>query len=231
MRVFWQHGYEGTSLPDLTKAMGINRPSLYAAFGNKEELFRKALDRYVDQAEKRFQEVLAAPTARETVERLLRGVVEKGCSDQTRGCLLVQGALTCGEAAAPIRDELAARRNAVEKLLLARFDRAQKGEHRRAGQVRRHVPSRLGRAVGRRGVGGPTPRGRRGRAAGVADLTPSRCGFGRDAVSHPPQSLYTRASNETRPAGGNARVAARMARPFERSGLLSDPAPSEGNYA
>ena len=48
LQVFWRKGYEGTSLSDLTKAMGINRPSLYAAFGNKEALFRKALDRYAE---------------------------------------------------------------------------------------------------------------------------------------------------------------------------------------
>ena len=48
MEVFWQKGYEGASLPDLTEAMGINRPSLYAAFGNKEALFRKALDSYTE---------------------------------------------------------------------------------------------------------------------------------------------------------------------------------------
>src|SRR5947208_17091961 len=46
LEVFWAHGYEGAALPELTRAMGINRPSLYAAFGNKEQLFRKALDRY-----------------------------------------------------------------------------------------------------------------------------------------------------------------------------------------
>ncbi len=47
LKLFWKKGYEGTSLPELTKAMGINRPSLYAAFGNKEALFRKAIDRYI----------------------------------------------------------------------------------------------------------------------------------------------------------------------------------------
>jgi AcrR family transcriptional regulator len=46
LRVFWRHGYEGASLAELTAAMGINRPSLYAAFGNKEKLFRRALDHY-----------------------------------------------------------------------------------------------------------------------------------------------------------------------------------------
>jgi AcrR family transcriptional regulator len=48
LQVFWHKGYEGASLSDLTAAMGINRPSLYAAFGNKEELFRKALERYIE---------------------------------------------------------------------------------------------------------------------------------------------------------------------------------------
>ena len=48
LEVFWRKGYEGASLPDLTEAMGINRPSLYAAFGNKEALFRKAIDRYAE---------------------------------------------------------------------------------------------------------------------------------------------------------------------------------------
>jgi AcrR family transcriptional regulator len=48
LEVFWRQGYEGTALSDLTEAMGINRPSLYAAFGNKEALFAKVLDRYTD---------------------------------------------------------------------------------------------------------------------------------------------------------------------------------------
>jgi AcrR family transcriptional regulator len=47
LQVFWRKGYEGTSLSDLTEAVGVNRPSLYAAFGDKKALFRKALDRYV----------------------------------------------------------------------------------------------------------------------------------------------------------------------------------------
>ncbi len=56
LQVFWQKGYEGASLSDLTKAMGINRPSLYAAFGNKEDLFRKVLDRYTSGPELDFGE-------------------------------------------------------------------------------------------------------------------------------------------------------------------------------
>src|ERR671918_521967 len=73
MEVFWRQGYEGTSLGELTAAMGINRPSLYAAFGNKEALFRKALDRYVDERMAFIRAAIEEPTARRAVEALLRG--------------------------------------------------------------------------------------------------------------------------------------------------------------
>src|SRR3954468_965037 len=76
MDVFWRRGYEGASLPELTAAMGINRPSLYAAFGNKEALFRKAIDRYVDRTAAQVREALGEPSARGVVERLFRGSVE-----------------------------------------------------------------------------------------------------------------------------------------------------------
>src|SRR5882762_10915913 len=73
MQVFWRKGYEGASLSDLTRAMGINRPSLYAAFGNKEALFRKALDRYVQGPAAYVRKSLTEPTARAVAERVLRG--------------------------------------------------------------------------------------------------------------------------------------------------------------
>src|SRR5580658_1499508 len=76
LHVFWQKGYEGTSLSDLTKAMGINRPSLYAAFGDKEALFRKVLERYEHGPVAYLAEALQEPTARETLERLLAGAIE-----------------------------------------------------------------------------------------------------------------------------------------------------------
>src|ERR1700747_1473227 len=77
MKVFWQKGYESTSLTDLTEAMGINRPSLYAAFGDKEALFRKALDRYNDGPAAYVREALEEPTARAVVEARLRGAVDQ----------------------------------------------------------------------------------------------------------------------------------------------------------
>src|SRR3954451_10999173 len=76
LAVFWRKGFEGTSLPDLTEAMGINRPSLYAAFGNKEELFRKALDRYLEGPARSGREALDEPSSRSAVERLLRGAAD-----------------------------------------------------------------------------------------------------------------------------------------------------------
>src|ERR1700754_1304145 len=77
LEVFWRNGYEGTSIAELTEAMGINPPSLYAAFGSKEELFRKALDRYVGIREDFSREAFSAPNAREVVEKLLRGTADQ----------------------------------------------------------------------------------------------------------------------------------------------------------
>ena len=62
LEVFWRNGYEGSSIAELTEAMGINPPSLYAAFGNKEGLFRRALDRYTEQHGRYWDDALAAPT-------------------------------------------------------------------------------------------------------------------------------------------------------------------------
>jgi AcrR family transcriptional regulator len=125
LQVFWRKGYEGTSLSDLTKAMGINRPSLYAAFGNKANLFRQALDRYAEGPAAYTHKALNEPTARAVAERLLGGVVDllaDPCTPQ--GCLAVQGALACGEAADAIRRELIARRAAGEAALRRRLERA-----------------------------------------------------------------------------------------------------------
>src|SRR6266702_8412131 len=125
LRVFWRKGYEGASLSDLTKAMRINRPSLYAAFGNKEALFRRALDRYAEGPAAYVNEALAEPTARAVVERLWRGGIDLLADPRTpRGCLLVQGALACGDAAEPIRRELATRRASGVAALRERFERA-----------------------------------------------------------------------------------------------------------
>ncbi|MEZ0232907.1 MAG: TetR/AcrR family transcriptional regulator [Methylophilaceae bacterium] len=125
LQVFWRKGYEGTSLPDLTDAMGINRPSLYAAFGNKESLFRKALDRYSERNAIFVDEALSAPTAREVVEKLLHSVAyARCCPENPPGCLAVQAALVCGDDAESIRKELVMRRAASESRIRERMERA-----------------------------------------------------------------------------------------------------------
>jgi len=125
LQVFWRKGYEGASMADLTEAMGITKPSLYAAFGNKEELFRKALDRYVDGPGGYVQAALKRTTAREVVERLLSQSADAVTDPQNPpGCLAVQGALCCGDAAETIKQELVARRAKGEQDLRARFERA-----------------------------------------------------------------------------------------------------------
>src|SRR5712672_14405 len=125
MHVFWAKGYEGASLSDLTRAMRINRPSLYAAFGNKEELFRKVLDRYMDGPVAYFGKALAAPKARDAVEEIFLGTARMADDPSVpAGCLMVQGALACGNASA--RKEVAARRTAAELALRRRLQRAKR---------------------------------------------------------------------------------------------------------
>lgn len=125
LRIFWRKGYEGASLLDLTRAMGINRPSLYAAFGNKESLFRRAVDRYVERTASHVYEALEQPTARAVVEQLLLATVDLITDPQNpRGCFIVQGALACGDTADPIRQEMVNRRVQLETALRKRFEQA-----------------------------------------------------------------------------------------------------------
>jgi len=129
--VFWRNGYEGASIADLTEAMGINAPSLYAAFGNKEGLFRKAVDRYVEKCAGFWDEALEAPTARGTVEHLLRASADFVTDEHNpRGCLFVRGPMACSEAADKIGRDLVARRATGEERLRERLERA-----RIAGEV------------------------------------------------------------------------------------------------
>src|SRR3977135_308683 len=124
LEVFWARGYEGATLPELTKAMGINRPSLYAAFGNKEQLFRRALDRYQTGPMSFLTEALRQPTARAVVEAIFSGFVRmQRDRDSARGCLVVSGALACGEEAETVRRELVRLRQAVVTAFRERFER------------------------------------------------------------------------------------------------------------
>ncbi len=126
LSVFWQKGYEGASFEDLTRATGVARPGLYAAFGNKEALFRKALDRYAAEYMRFMRDALNEPSAHEVVRRILEGAVEVlTLNGESRGCLGLNGALACSDEGEPIRQELISRRNAGEAALRARLDRAQ----------------------------------------------------------------------------------------------------------
>jgi AcrR family transcriptional regulator len=125
MEVFWRHGYEGATIAQLTGAMGINPPSLYAAFGSKEGLLKAALDRYSERRAKFMHEVLDAPTAREVVERMLLRIADTQTDPANPpGCLLVAGGLACGAGAENVPFELAARRAQTEDQLRDRFIRA-----------------------------------------------------------------------------------------------------------
>ena len=127
MYVFWAKGYEGAALSDLTRAMRINRPSLYAAFGNKEQLFRKVLDRYVNGPLAYFGKALAAPKARDVIKQILLGAADMASDPRLpSGCLMVQGALACGDSAGSVQKETAARRDASEVALRRRLQRAKR---------------------------------------------------------------------------------------------------------
>ena len=146
LRVFWSKGYEGASMTDLTDAMGITRPSLYAAFGNKESLFRKALDLYEREKLCYMGQALEAPTARGVAQRLLQGSLENQTSrDDPRGCLGVISSVACGAEADCIRQEVLERGRIAHE---ARKDRDAEAEVRAPdernfrGSVLHHVPLR-----------------------------------------------------------------------------------------
>ncbi len=125
LQVFWSKGYEGSSLTDLTGAMGITKTSMYAAFGNKEQLFRKAVERYTAGPASYGERALEAPTARDVAFALLHGAVTATTTPESPpGCFGVQGALVTGEGSAPARDVLVEWRKAGGARLADRFERA-----------------------------------------------------------------------------------------------------------
>ncbi len=125
LHVFWKRGYEGASMTELTKVLGINRPSIYAAFGNKEELFRKALEKYLKGPVAYAAEAMQQPTARLSMEMFLTKSAAALSSPGTpRGCLMVQGALSCGPGAKLIQQELASQRRYHEEIIRKRLEQA-----------------------------------------------------------------------------------------------------------
>lgn len=127
MRVFWSKSYEGATMADLTKAMGINRSSIYTAFGNKEELFRRVIRRYRNGPMGFIREALSRPKLHDVVSGLLYGTVEfLAAPGNPRGCLSIQGALACGSEAEPVKLAMTEWRRAGEAALKKRLQQAQR---------------------------------------------------------------------------------------------------------
>jgi len=125
LAVFWRKGFEGTSYVDLVAATGVERPALYAAFGNKEALFRRALERYAQNYGNYVWNALNLETSREVAANVLAGAVELSTRFQDRaGCLGINGALAASDEAEPARQALIEWRAEGETALRQRFERA-----------------------------------------------------------------------------------------------------------
>src|ERR1700757_4442154 len=130
-RGFWGKSDEGAWFSDLTSAMGINKSSMYAAFGDKAGLFRRAMERYREGPMRYMREALEKPVLRDAVSSLLHGtVLFLSQPGHPRGCLSVQAALACGADAEPIQQAMVEWRKAGEEALRKRFVKA-----RRAGEL------------------------------------------------------------------------------------------------
>jgi AcrR family transcriptional regulator len=122
MAVFWDKGFEGTSIADLTEAMGINPPSLYAAFGDKESLFLEAAERY-QQTRSEGCPYTEEATARGSIERLLTFMAhDLSSSTHPRGCLMVMAAATAGSSSPKMQKALADRRALAKRRLKERIE-------------------------------------------------------------------------------------------------------------
>ena len=126
MRVFWKKSYEGATMADLTEAMGINRSSMYAAFGDKESIFHRVMERYLGEPMDYIRQALAQPSLREVVAGLIQGTAEfLSMPGNPRGCLLIQGALACGTDAEPVKQAMIDWRKSGEAAVKKRLQQAQ----------------------------------------------------------------------------------------------------------
>lgn len=126
LKLFWTHGYEGTSIAFLAEQIGVKVPSLYAAFGNKEALFMAAIERYSELNGKMYHESFQKKTAREVVQAILDGEVELVTRrNSPDGCLMIQGALVTSPESEKLRTMMAGMRRMAEKWVEKRFIQAQ----------------------------------------------------------------------------------------------------------
>ncbi len=124
MLLFWRHGYEATSLSDLTQAMGVTPPSIYAAFGDKKRLFLEAVGQYLSGPMTSEQAIDGAATARDAACLMLRGAAQRFTgADTPPGCLIASAAISCSADAADVQAALAHIRQTVERQLAARIGR------------------------------------------------------------------------------------------------------------
>lgn len=115
MLLFWEHGYEATSLNDLTSALGVTPSSIYSAFGDKKGLFFDAVGLYLAGPVTLETMLAQAPSARAAVQTMLEGAAMAFTGDATpSGCLLASAALSCSESAADVRQTLGAIRQGME---------------------------------------------------------------------------------------------------------------------
>lgn len=125
--VFWRKGYEGTSYADLVAATRVERPALYAAFGNKQALFLRALERYGASYGSYVWEALGEQTSRQVALRVLEGAAELSTRFEDRtGCLGINGALAGSDDAETVQRALVEWRAAGETALRERFERAKR---------------------------------------------------------------------------------------------------------
>ncbi|KRQ20396.1 TetR family transcriptional regulator [Mycobacteroides sp. H001] len=124
---FWRHGYDGASMNDLTAAMNMNKSSVYSVFGSKEDLFRRAVDRYVERDLAYARVALSEPTAEKVAARYLRGNADAVTRDGLPpGCLAIQGGVSCGPGSSEMAELLAHHRRESERQLTRRFISARK---------------------------------------------------------------------------------------------------------
>lgn len=127
MLLFWQYGYEATSISDLTQAMGITAPSLYSAFGDKEQLFLESVQRYQEKEGCPMETIFSnAPTTRIAFELYLQETaIRLTAPTKPQGCMVVTAATNCSKESSRVQQALSARRNQVKQAIRQRLEQGQ----------------------------------------------------------------------------------------------------------